>query len=726
MSENTYKIRPAGRHLLTIGRDLIQDNYAAIVELVKNAYDADSESVEIHFKATEKPSENVSGNPEKRIEITVRDYGHGMSQDAVINKWMVPSTPDKLERRKSPGERIMQGRKGIGRYAASMLGSTLLLETVSKEDSEKTTVLVNWNDFETSKYLDDVEILVESHSTKEPHGTTLTIEGGQDYYKEWDKNQFIKLNFELKKLISPVQNLMDKTAQGFQIHLEISGFPDFEDKKETIVPYPIFDLFDYKISGTIESNGKGTLTYALQKARNTVEEVISFNVGESTGCGNLIFDIRVYDREKESIEQLIHRGLKDDNGNYVGKLQARKILNESNGIGVYRNGFRIRPLGDPEFDWLKLNEQRVQNPSLKIGSNQVIGYVLIESEEKSDLIEKSARDGLRNNNAYQRLQKITNEVIKELEIRRFSFRRKVGLSKPALKVERELNRIFSFEDLKQTVRKKLISGGMNAESAEEVIYLINKEEEEKSQTVEEIRQAIATYQGQATLGKIMNVVLHEGRRPLNYFCNETRRIDRFIKKFKETNNFENIETIESIANNTVLNAKIFSELFLRLDPLAMGKRPSKRKLFIEKEISNCFQIFRQQMEDKGIKFDISGSAMIEAWQQDIAAIFTNLIENSIFWLSEKNTDIRHIMVNIFSEQNTLIYIDFRDTGPGIEPNLIEDNLIFEPQFSTKPGGTGIGLAIAGEAAERNGLKLTVLESTTGAYFRLSIKGDENE
>ena len=725
MSENAYKIRPAGRHLLTIGRDLIQDSYAAIVELVKNAYDADSKAVEIHFKATEKPSENISGNPEKRIEITVRDYGHGMSQDTVINKWMVPSTPDKLERRTSPDGRVMQGRKGIGRYAASMLGSTLLLETVS-EGAEKTTVLVDWSEFEKSEYLDDVEILVESHSTKEPHGTTLTIEGGQDYYKEWDKNQFIKLNFELKKLISPVQNSIDKTAQDFQIHLKISGFSDFEDIEETIAPYPIFDLFDYKISGKIESNGKGTLTYALQKARNTVDEIISFNLGGPTGCGDLIFDIRVYDREKESIEQLIHRGLKDNNGNYVGKLLARQILNESNGVGVYRNGFRIRPLGDPEFDWLKLNEKRVQNPSLKIGSNQVIGYVLIGSEEESDLIEKSARDGLRENNAYKQLQNITDEVIKELEIRRFSFRRKTNLSKPALKVEKELNRILSFENLKQTVRKKLIGGGMSEKSAEEVIELISREEEEKSQTVEEIRQAIATYQGQATLGKIMNVVLHEGRRPLNYFRNEVPRIDRFINKFKETNNLKNIEEIESIANNTVLNAKAFSDLFIRLDPLAMGKRPAKHKLSIETEISNCFAIFRQQMEDKGIKFEINGDAIIEAWQQDIAAIFTNLIENSIFWLSAKNNDIRQIMVSIFSEENVLSHIDFRDTGPGIEANLIEDNLIFEPQFSTKPGGTGIGLAIAGEAAERNGLKLMALESTTGAYFRLSIKGDENE
>ncbi|WP_107831903.1 sensor histidine kinase [Neisseria subflava] len=725
MSENVYKIRPAGRHLLTIGRDLIQDSYAAIVELVKNAYDADSESVEIHFKATEKPSENISDNPEKRIEITVRDYGHGMSQDTVINKWMVPSTSDKLERKKSPHGRIMQGRKGIGRYAASMLGSTLLLETVS-EDSEKTTVLVSWHDFETSEYLDDVELLVETHPTDEQSGTALTIEGGEEYYREWNEKQFKDLNFELKKLISPVQNSMDKAAQDFQIHLKISGFSDVEDLEETIAPYPIFDLYDYKISGRINSNGKGTLTYALQKARNTVEEVISFDLKDSTACGDLIFDIRVYDREKESIEQLIHRGLKDDHGNYLGKLQARKILNESNGIGVYRNGFRIRPLGDPEFDWLKLNEQRIQNPSLKIGSNQVIGYVLIDSEEKSNLIEKSARDGLRDNNAYKQLQKITNEVIKELETRRFSYRRKAGLSKPALNVEKELNRIFSFDTLKQTVHKKLIAGGMNEKSVEEVIELISKEAEEKSQTVEEIRQAIATYQGQATLGKIMNVVLHEGRRPLNYFRNEVPRIDRFIKKYKETSDFEYIQQIESIAHNTVSNAKTFSDLFLRLDPLAMGKRPAKQQLSIENEISNCFAIFRQQMADKGIKLKISGSAIIEAWKQDIAAIFTNLIENSIFWLSEKNTDIKEIMVNIITNENSLSYIDFRDTGPGIEPNLIEDNLIFEPQFSTKPGGTGIGLAIAGEAAERNGLKLTALESTAGAYFRLSTKGDENE
>ena len=163
----SYKIRPAGRHLLTIGRDLIQDSYAAVVELVKNSYDADASRVEISFEA----------NPKNQgLKISISDDGHGMSRDVVLNKWMVPSTDDKLKRGKSPNGRLMQGRKGIGRYAASILGDSMLLETTS-ENSEQTTILVEWSDFNKAEFLDDVELLIDtSPSTREPVSYThLTL-----------------------------------------------------------------------------------------------------------------------------------------------------------------------------------------------------------------------------------------------------------------------------------------------------------------------------------------------------------------------------------------------------------------------------------------------------------------------------------------------------------------------------------------------------------------------
>lgn len=714
-SSGTYKIRPAGRHILTIGRDLIQDSYAAVVELVKNAYDADSPDVNIEFKA--KP--DLSG-----YSIVITDHGHGMSRDTVIHKWMVPSTPDKLNRRQSPTGRIMQGRKGVGRYAASILGTDLLLETVTSE-GEKTTLLVEWGTFEDATYLDEVEILIETTTVSEPAGTRLTMTGNADLIKEWNKKQFYNLRFELKKLMSPVSAVIDAELNDdeFRISLAVRNFPDVQDTTEIIEPYPFFDLFDYRISGRICADGKGVLTYSQQKTRNTTEEKILFDADGPTCCGELIFDIRVYDREKESIETLISRGLKDESGNYVGKAQARQLLNEYNGIGVYRNGFRIRPLGDADFDWLKLNEQRIQNPSLRIGSNQAIGYVLIQSEELSGLVEKSARDGLRENPAFNRLKELTRKVLSNLETRRFDYRKRAGLSRPALRVERELERLFSFDALKKDVRAKLIRSGINKKTADEIIEIISQDAEDKNKVVENIRHTVAIYQGQATLGKIINVILHEGRRPLNYFRNQIPNLRYWYEAFLKTRDIAKLETLMPIAEGIGENAEIFVKLFSRLDPLAVGKRAARKPLDLKKTIRSSLDVFGEEMKTQHVEAKVEGhdDFQILCWQQDIYAIFTNLIDNSIYWMKEKDVSQREIIINVVCEGNSLHHIDYRDTGPGIEPDLIASEVIFEPQFTTKQSGTGLGLAIAGEAAIRNGLELKAFESERGAWFRLQPK-----
>ena len=714
-TDTTYKIRPAGRHLLTIGRDLIQDNYAAVVELVKNAYDADSSDVQIEFTA----ASDHSG-----YSIVISDQGHGMSRKDVITKWLVPSTQDKAERRKSPAGRIMQGRKGVGRYATSILGTDLFLETITSKD-EKTTVYIQWKDFEKARYLDDVEITIETEKASEPSGTRLTINGDDQFLAEWDEERFEKLKFELKRLKSPVSTVLSN--DDFCISLSISGFPDLADSQETIEPYILFDLFDYKISGSISADGTGELTYSSQKARNIADEEFSFDFGEATGCGKLDIDIRVYDREKEAIDFLIKRGLTDDLGNYFGNLQARQLLNEYNGIGVYRNGFRIRPLGDADFDWLKLNEERIQNPSLRIGSNQVIGYVQIESDEQSCLIEKSARDGLKENEAFNRLKDITTQVIAELETRRFIYRKRAGLSRPSLKVERDIERLFSFDDLKQDIQTKLIASGSDENTADEIIGLINRDEEDKNRIADGIRQIVAIYQGQATLGKIITVILHEGSRPLNYFRNRIPYLKRHYESFQK-GNIGTREKFMQIADGLGQNATFFVELFSRLDPLAAEKRGPRKLLELKKAIEGALSVFENKMESHNVSAEIIGADNFKfpSWPQDIYAIFTNLVDNSLYWIVEKKVVTRKITIEIATDGDSLIHIDYRDTGPGIEPTLIESEVIFEPHFTTKPGGTGLGLAIAGEAAERNGLELIAFGSEEGTYFRLQSKTERGK
>ena len=710
-ANGSYRIKPAGRHILTIGRDLIQDCYAAVVELVKNAYDADSPDVNIEFKA----------NPDHSgYTMVIFDHGHGMSRDDVINKWMVPSTSDKLDRRRSPAGRIMQGSKGVGRYAASILGTDLLMETVTPK-GEKTTVYVEWKNFEDAQYLDDVEILIDTEEVSEPSGTRLRMDGDETLLADWDEKQFRKLRFELKKLISPVDSTL--SDDNFKINITIKGFPDVEDISESVEPYPIFELFDYRIAGRISADGKGALQYSLQKIRNTTDEDILINFDEPTGCGALVLDIRVYDRDKDAIDTLIQRGLKDEYGNYVGKLQARYLLNDYNGIGVYRNGFRIRPLGDADFDWLKLNEQRVQNPSMRIGSNQVIGYVQIQPDDQSGLIEKSARDGLKENKAFERLREITKEVILKLEERRFDYRRKAGLGKPTLKVESALARLFFYDELKKDIQTQLTTVGVNKIAADEIIAIIDREEEEKNKVAEELRQAVAIYQGQATLGKIINVILHEGRLPLSYFRNEIPNLRYWYKSYMKTKDWEKIKDILSIADGLAENAEVFVKLFSRLDPLAAGKRAKRKPLELKDTIRKTLDVFKEEMKSRHVHAEITGPNDFKffCWPQDIYSIFTNLLDNSLYWMKEKKTCTQRINIELVTDGDQLLHIDYRDTGPGIEPNLIESEVIFEPEFTTKSSGTGLGLAIAGESATRNDLELRAFESETGAWFRLQPK-----
>ena len=228
--------------------------------------------------------------------------------------------------------------------------------------------IFEWRNFKDAKYLDDVEIPIETTQVSEPRGTRLTINGDDRLRAEWDGKRFEQLQFELKKLKSPVSTVFNDDE--FRIHLTVNGFPQVEDIEEVIEPYLLFDLFDYKISGRIRENGKGILTYSSQKARNIAEEQIEFDIRDelsfdfenSTGGGQFDIDIRVYDRDSDALASLIRRGLKDESGNYVGKNQVRQLLNTYNGIGVYRNGFRIRPLGDPDFDWLQLNKRACTEP----------------------------------------------------------------------------------------------------------------------------------------------------------------------------------------------------------------------------------------------------------------------------------------------------------------------------------------------------------------------------
>ena len=712
-----FAFRPSARLIRTIGDKIIKDVYAAVIELIKNAYDADANNVELKFIDLV--------NPEK-AKIIIEDDGHGMDYKTVVNKWMVPATGDKLARRESPGGRYMQGRKGIGRFATSILGNTLLMETTEKSGIT-TTVLIDWSFFSAEKYLDEIEILVESKNMAKNTGTELTIEP-HEKASEWTEKEMNVLIKELRKLVSPIRE-----KENFHIEIEFNntGIENYDNTKKKIEPFPMLELFDYRLSGKIDEKGNAFLIYENRVEKNIPKEEISIHIIPENGklCGPFELDFRVFDREVDAIENLINRGLKDpDTGKYLGKTETKQLLNELCGVGIYRNGFRIRPYGESGYDWLLLDKKRVQNPSLRIGSNQIAGFITIADEEISHLEEKSARDGLKENNYYVGLVEMASKCLAKLEEQRFDFRKKTGRGRTTAKIEKELNALFDFGTLKKSVKGELRKGNVDPQTSTQVENIISKTEKKKSDLLEKIKDTVAMYQGQVTLGKIMVVVMHEGRKPLKYLKEQSPRIAGWIKELQEEYNTHLLEKIIDRLDDTRKESILLIDLFNRLDPLAVRRRGKKKNINIYNVVKRAEELFKSELRGKKIKFtnEVASEVTFWGWEQDLYIALTNLMDNSLYWLPMSG-DKKERQITISSQhEDKKVIIDYRDNGPGIPEKHIKDGLIFEPGFSTKPEGTGLGLAIAGETIERNNGILRAFYDSKGAYFRIELPSGERQ
>jgi len=118
---NGVALRPKARILRTLGEELISSETVAVLELVKNSYDADARVVLIKF----------SGLLEKGMgHLEVSDDGHGMDLITVERAWMEPATATKKKARHSQYlSRRLLGEKGVGRFAAARLADELELIT---------------------------------------------------------------------------------------------------------------------------------------------------------------------------------------------------------------------------------------------------------------------------------------------------------------------------------------------------------------------------------------------------------------------------------------------------------------------------------------------------------------------------------------------------------------------------------------------------------------------
>ena len=692
---------------------------------MKNSYDADASYVIVRF---EPPLREGLGR------IIVTDDGHGMTVADIQEKWMEPATSSKVGGRKSPkNQRVMLGSKGIGRFAAAKLGRRMGLTSVSERGGTRTEVLISeidWSIFSGDAYLSDISIDFLDQETDAPLGTSIEI---AELIESWPEAKIAQLHQELRRLISPLH--WQSKDSGFRIFLDLSdcttetcgfdgrrlveqpgdvsdddikaGLPaDYE-----VHPFPLINTCDYEVDGWFDNAGKFHGSMEIKRAgqaSKAVDLVVPLNDEEELPCGRVAIRLFIFDREAEVIRSTMKRA-------GMGELtaaSARKILDNVAGVAIYRDGFRVRPYGDLQSDWLMLDARRVQDPSLRIGHNQVAGFVSVEPQANSLLVEKSSREGFEENAAFIRLKRLVRELFSRVvEPRRQQFREDAGLSRA---------RGTTFEEVRSLSRLKRISDLLvhfPLSEREHARQVIDREASALSGKIEQLEDRQRILEAKSSLGAIVGEILHEGAPSANFVANVANRLMRQWKLIDEQGpqadqfRADMPQRLELLATT---GARL-RELFATLRPLAGGKRGAPRAFNAFKSANDAAGIF--EVHSIPIKVVLpSREIELIGYPEDLATALVNLYSNSVYWLEQSRVQNPKIEVRI-TQMGGDASIIVEDNGPGIPAEFAER--IFDIRFTLKDGGTGLGLNIAQEALGRSGAKLFFhQEYEEGARFEI--------
>jgi len=715
--DQSIQFRPRARIIRTIGDQLISGPEAAVIELVKNAYDADASRVIVKFIP---PLEPGSGR------ITVTDDGHGMTVSDIQDKWMEPATSSKtVNRRSLQKNRVMLGSKGIGRFAAAKLGRIMELTTISDRAGKRIEVLIpriDWSVFNGETYLSDIRIDYLSQPTGEATGTTIEVVGLNE---AWSAAKISRLLLELRKLISPIHTNGDDET--FKIYLDLSectnttcGFDGQslmgarESSKDDplsvfeVVPFPLLTACDYEVDGYFDDAGTFHGTMQIKRANQGPKPIllqIPLKPDEES-CGRVDTRFYIFDREADIIKATMQKAGMGD----VTARQARQILDEVAGIAIYRDGFRIRPYGDAANDWLMLDTRRVQDPSLRIGQNQIAGYLTVETQETSSLIEKSSREGFEHNAAFIRLTRMIRELLAQVvEPRRKQFREDAGIAR---------RNTTSFEEIRQLGQlnkiRTLVKDLPDAER-KHALSVIDEQELSLRDKIAQIEERQRVLEAKSSLGAIIGEVLHEGGPHANYVSQTGAWLIRNYNSLFTTGQRSD-DVKQQYPNKLGLIAESGEKLrglIASLRPLSGGTRPPPSIFNPVNVVRDAAAVF--DSHNIPVKF-LNPDKVSEAigYKGDLSTAVVNLVGNAVHWLEQTHTAQPNITISIAKAGNDLLLL-IEDNGPGVPEEFIDK--IFDVGFTLKDEGTGLGLNIAREALARSAATLGYdREFTGGARF----------
>lgn len=656
--------KPRARLLLQLGDELIRNESIALLELVKNAYDADSTNVSLEMKSIDSKENGF---------IVIEDDGNGMDLNTIRDVWMEPGSDYKTETKRKITKkfgRSVLGEKGIGRFAVHKLGDVIELITRKKGEKE-VYIKIDWTVFKKSRYLQDVPITIEERTphifTETKTGTRIVIRGLRN---PWTRAMLREVYRAYNSLRSPYDS-----PSAFKIEFET-------DKKEWLEGMlswkEVEDFALFKFSCDIEGDTITKFRYefmpwkSMEKLkRRVITEKGSFGKVlkmkdkdnnpidiSKHKIGKIHFEGKIFDQES----RILKLGLLDKPE--IGESEGlRGYLHQNGGIKVFRDGVRIYDYGEPNSDWLALDIRRVNMPTKRISNNLIIASVLLDRKKSEDLIEKTNREGFIENDAYLTFVQSIIYAVEKIEDQRKIDKEKIRMYYgPTPKSEPVITKIA---DVKKIIEKKVKDKILKKELS---IHLDRIEEDYKTIHSTLLRSAGA--------GLSLSVAVHE--------------MDKVIGELMK------ILTKEHPSDRIVMLVKHLGQL---VEGYTLAIRKSAKQTWtayqlIDQSLFNFeFRFKAHKIKVIFVNADKAKKAKIKCSRSHIIGSIMNVLDNSIWWLDYGEVKEKKIFISVYTDSPRYITILIADNGPGFS---LPTDILSEPGVTSKPDGMGLGLHIAKE------------------------------
>lgn len=666
--------KPKARIVLQLGDQLIRSENIAILELIKNSYDACAKKVTITMNNVEDP-ENGS--------IIIEDDGFGMDYNVINDVWLVPGTTFKKNQIESinfnnPCGRVPIGEKGIGRFGAHKLGEEI--EVISrKKDSKEVNLKINWKDFDNDDMLEEVPISLTERSPQEfmgeRTGTKIVI---RKLRNSWTRGGIRSLYTAINSLNSPFEN-----QSSFRVLFKIDntewlhGLLSFEEIKDNalFIAEAVIDgnqivEFRYEFTPwTTLRKLKGRVLHEPNNPINMIQKEYDENLKKK-----VFKDIDLSDYKIGQVKLKILIFDMDTNlmslGGISDKRGFKSYLKDNGGVRVYRDDVRVYDYGEPGNDWLNLDLERVNLPTARISNNIIIGAVSLNRLKSRDLIEKTNREGFIENEAFRTFYSAIRFTISQIVLQRNIDKEKIrnfyGKNLPKEPVVGTLG----------VLREKVESGLSNTPIKKEILGMLS-EIEDDYKTISEI------YIRSASAGLGLSIVIHE--------------IEKIISELlKVVEEYKYPDRIKSLTKHLGELIQGYSALIRK-----RTRKSTDLKQIVKDALWNIdFRLRSHKIEIvKAYEKEKDFNTIVKCSDNLIIGTIINIIDNSIWWLNYGKVQNRKIWIDITNEHPEHITILIADNGPGF--TLLPEDMI-KPFISSKENGIGIGLHIAYEIMNSHG------------------------